>query len=519
MGFLGRSTGVRTAWALCAMLLAAQTAHALSVAPADDRWIARPPLIVVGEVVGVRDAGTHVLRRSAITEPGWLFPQSSALIRVEEVLRNDRGATIAAGDTVAATFTSSNSALNLNKPDLCLIAGDVPAPKHAPGSKGAFLIRGRPGVWRCDAAPVDPSRARTALAQFAAEVAGDTLTVHWRRDTDWAMTGSFKARRDQLLVLRRHGAVSLVSAATGDVLAECAVPATMAGAARGRDMVWISDYDNYVTARRLPDLGEVWTTWLGGTPEERAAGSSGCARVQFSVSAPVVVGNDLYVASANGHLYKLSAADGVLQSTSPIGDYSGGPFVVSNGIAVVAAQEYGLIGIDLASRARLWRLRGVNARSVAAWPNAPGAACVATDDGRLLGLDLLRGRITWESPASAGGHWWGQLLLDQGTCLFGTGEKLFAVDALTGAVLWSRASRCRFPASLRGVVLAATNDGRLESLSWEDGALEGTLAIPDGIVAATPLVLDGAAIIDIMGNDTGRSAPPRGHQVRVGFGR
>ncbi|PVU83338.1 hypothetical protein DDP54_10415 [Cellulomonas sp. WB94] len=241
--------------------------------------------------------------------------------------------------------------------------------------------------------------------------------------------------------------VVVVDPRTGSLIAERATPPSSTLAVE-KDLVvvaWVGDDGHGVVTGTEPRTGEVRWTFTTPAPLEARAGE----RLGLDV-AGVGVGVGIIVGSWSQKLWLLSP-DGVLQRELPGNGGSTWFELARVGLPALRTAE-GPIG----ARTTLL-VDGRDGQTFDGEPvnlavddgSAPGL--VFTDGAPLIAWDAATGHRRWSSGADTGRT---VLLLDD-TLYSATHDSVVALDAATGAVLWTS------PAQLKSSLAVALTDGRV----------------------------------------------------------
>lgn len=112
--------------------------------------------------------------------------------------------------------------------------------------------------------------------------------------------------------------------------------------------------------------------------------------------------------------------------------------------------------------------------------------------GRLVRLDLESGRLRWERKISS--SFWGRELVRGGDILYAAPAGLVAVDVRTGAVLWSYGQHLMRPPAVDGPwVYTASQFGTATRLAAASGTVDWEVDLEEAVFA--PAVGDGLVIV------------------------
>jgi len=268
----------------------------------------------------------------------------------------------------------------------------------------------------------------------AAEHAGVSLSLEWRKSFGQVLTSSPVAFGDALAFGSRGGAVYCVSKADGSKRWTFKGPDGFGSSPdvwSGR--LYIGCYDGSIFCLDTGDGSELWRYRTGGKV----------------VCSPVVTeGGRVLVGSFDGKLYCLSADGDLLW--------------------------------DFNSGSRIW-----------ASPRLEGSSVLVGDlGGRVHCLDLNTGRPRWAE--SAGGEIYGSPVVREGAAYFGSSNgKVIAFSTDDGRRIWEHARRGSVSSSLAlapDALIAGFEDKTLAALAPADGKVIWETALP-GPVRSKPVTV------------------------------
>lgn len=215
-------------------------------------------------------------------------------------------------------------------------------------------------------------------------------------------------------------------------VSDCETPASAGG------RTYLSSYTLSPNFRNVVSAVDTAT----GTPlweQDLPAGSD-----KLGLSAPATDGTRVYLASHRGQILAVGAANGQLawQVTTPVGVYHNAPALLG-GRVFVSAREPGLTpprgslrALDAATGAPLWSVETGN-ESIEYPAMAFGQVVVVHDNaGVIRAFDAANGQPKWSHPM---GGYIGHTLAGTGNTVYAVRyTQLKAIDATTGAVLWTR---------------------------------------------------------------------------------
>lgn len=221
-------------------------------------------------------------------------------------------------------------------------------------------------------------------------------------------------------------------------------------------------------------------------------------------SSPTVVDGVLYVGSRDGNLYALDASTGALLWSYPAGGDSS-PAVV-DGLAYIAAGD--VHALDVATGALLWTYEPADEYGVEEGSPAvrAGVLHVASGEGNVYAIDAQTGVLLWSR--SIGGDILSSPAVGAGAVYIGSsGGKVYALDAATGIPRWTRrvAGEVLVSAAVaHGVVYISSN--RLYALSAKTGGVlwsrrESVASIGGSVAVARGVVYFGTGTGDVHARD------------------
>ena len=182
------------------------------------------------------------------------------------------------------------------------------------------------------------------------------------------------------------------------------------------------------------------------------------------VAAPLAAGSTVYAANNNGMLYALSLADGSKQWSLKLGGEMWGQPATNGKLVFVNSLDHNLYAVDPTAQKVAWKLDLGGA--------APSAPLVSAD-----GNTVYTGSF---------------------------GKKVFAVDAATGAVRWTAATKdwvWGSPVLAGNNLFAADISGNIYSFGMADGKDAGPVLQPDGPITGSPVAL--ASGVVVVGTESG----------------
>ena len=217
------------------------------------------------------------------------------------------------------------------------------------------------------------------------------------------------------------GRIRAIDAATGEVLwAYRAKPASsvFSSVAVAEGVVYAGIEGNRLYALDAGTGGVLWSVKTKGTVW----------------TAPLVVGDSLYFASQNGFFYAMQISSRSQQWKLKTKRRSLWPAVYDSGTLFFAAESV-LYALDAETGSQKWKIQ----RPAAEWWGAPafadGRLYAGGGDGRFYAIDAATGAVVWSAPA--GGDVWSAPAVADGTVYVGNRDMLVrAFDAGTGELRW-----------------------------------------------------------------------------------
>ncbi len=265
-----------------------------------------------------------------------------------------------------------------------------------------------------------------------------------------------------------------------------------------------------------PDSEDIFVATRDGFVR-RLSAADGVVKWEFKthgrfVSGPMVHQGILYVAGGDGHLYALRVSNG-----EQVWDYNANeelvatPTVMGQKI-VVASQSETLFAVDLEKGTWVWQYRrdapsGFTVRGTSRPVATEELVYMGFADGYVAAINLESGVPVWEKRLSTSG---GTQFLDVDTTPVLVDGRLFvasykdgisALDAKTGDLLWSTAYAGLTAMIPRGQSLFATGDGSLSAFDMVSGRLFWSVDLSDrtskgkGINAGRALTLSRGFVV------------------------
>lgn len=213
-----------------------------------------------------------------------------------------------------------------------------------------------------------------------------------------------------------------------------------------------------------------------GTPTQLWTNSTSAGD---KIVAPTLqVGDQVFIGTADNHVYALNASDGTEQWDFQTEHAVWGQPSYRDGILYVASMDWTVYALNAASGELIW-----STKLGGALPSSPvlgdDLLYVASFEGGVHALDIATGERRWMAPAE---NWvWGEPALADDTIYFGDIDgNLFAVDAQTGERRWTKATTAAVqtsPVAHDGVLYVASQitsgdppTGALTAYSMADGS-------------------------------------------------
>jgi outer membrane protein assembly factor BamB len=226
---------------------------------------------------------------------------------------------------------------------------------------------------------------------------------------------------------------------------------------------------------------------------------------------PAVANGVVYVSDA-GNVYALDASTGALIWSQAYGTQSS-PTVVNDVVYIASTDpnsDQNVYALNAQTGARIWSYKttGKNFTSPAV---ANGVLYVSSSDGSVYALNSLTGALIWKkqfgssiAPRPTLGIYNGGQAVANGVLYVGVrgtfaASDLYALDAVTGAILWRKTVgplSLETPAVANGVVYVGSGD-MVYALNATTGAVvwEATI-LPDYIVnVSSPIVANGVVYV------------------------
>jgi outer membrane protein assembly factor BamB len=293
------------------------------------------------------------------------------------------------------------------------------------------------------------------------------------------------------------GAAVLAIGATGAV-AQTAGPEATGGAAAAKESPrWpqlqgepqhagFASGETKLTGQTVDDLQVAWRA-----PLMRAG--------EFNDSAPVVVDGTAY--AVGREVAAFDAATGTQRWSTPIGGSSFATPAVGDGLVVAGATLSGIVALDAATGAIVWKhqVKSYNSSSI----TINGDRVFVTFDNGLLALRLQTGKVLWSKTYPACFCMRSTPTFANGLLIVGAGgSAIAAYDATSGALRWSRtlssgsgnSAEAWLPAVSGNVVYAGSMSGvaaldlRTGKLMWSNTTDVTSVFAPLAVTSSAVLV-------------------------------
>jgi outer membrane protein assembly factor BamB len=208
-----------------------------------------------------------------------------------------------------------------------------------------------------------------------------------------------------------------------------------------------------------------------------------------ATTAPLVIGNTVYVMSAPAQLNALDVVSGAQRWSRPVGKshFLSAPAAASGMIYV--GVDHSLVAIDAVTGAIRWS--GETGDAVWSTPTVRGGSVyVGSNDHRVYAFDAASGAIEWTAPTGDRVYTSAPVAFDGDVYVGSLDRQVHAFDAATGAVRWSFLTAGEVtgsPAVAGGVVFIGSQDGKLYALDAVTGAPLWSDAL-DAPVGSSPAI-------------------------------
>ena len=244
----------------------------------------------------------------------------------------------------------------------------------------------------------------------------------------------------------------------------------------------------------------------------RAVGSDGKVKwsfrtaVRFNAGARVEDGV-AYVPGGDGVLYALDSATGEVKWKYTAGESLATVPVLADGLVLVASESDTLYAVKAEDGAWAWQYRrdpppGFTIRGASTPLVREGTAYVGFSDGFVVALSLSDGSATWEKSLSGAGTEFLDVdtppVIDEAGRLYVASYKsgIFALEAETGDMVWNTTVGGVTSLLVRGQMLFASGDGRVEAYLSDSGRLLWSLPLGERAGFA-PVFAQGMLLVPI----------------------
>jgi len=212
----------------------------------------------------------------------------------------------------------------------------------------------------------------------------------------------------------------------------------------------------------------------------------------------------VYAPGTDGQLYALDAGTGALKWKYASGEALATEPLIAGELVLVASQSDTLFAVKRGTGELAWLYRrdppaGFTIHRASTPTVREGSAWVGFSDGTLVSLNLEDGSLRWEKALATGGQFVDvdtTPVLDSAGRLYAASYSggLYALEAETGEVLWSTAAQGITSLVVRGEVLIATGDDRLDAYLGETGRLLWSRALGER-AGFEPVLVQGMLLV------------------------
>lgn len=212
-------------------------------------------------------------------------------------------------------------------------------------------------------------------------------------------------------------------------------------------------------------------------------------------SSPAVVDGTVYIGSADGSVYALSAADGKEQWSYETGDGVSSSPAVHDGTVYVGSLDESVYALSAADGEERWTFE--TGGGVVSSPTVVDERVyLGSHDGAIYALSTADGSERWSYET--GGEIWSSPAVADGTVYIGSRDgAVHAVSTTDGSEQWTHSTDGWVespPAVVGSTVYAGSLDGSVYALSEADGTEQWVFTADSG-VASSPAVADGTVYI------------------------
>jgi len=215
----------------------------------------------------------------------------------------------------------------------------------------------------------------------------------------------------------------------------------------------------------------------------------------------------VYVPGGDGVLYALDSVTGEVKWKYTAGESLATVPVLANGLVLVASESDTLFAVKAEDGAWAWQYRrdpppGFTIRGASTPLVREGTAYVGFSDGFVVALSLADGSATWERSLSGAGTEFLDVdtppVMDEAGRLYVASYKsgIFALEAETGDMEWNTAVPGVTSLLVRGQLLFASGDGRVDAYLGDSGRLLWSLPLGERAGFA-PVFAQGMLLVPI----------------------
>ena len=196
----------------------------------------------------------------------------------------------------------------------------------------------------------------------------------------------------------------------------------------------------------------------------------------FAADAPIglglsAAGNLAYVIDDFGTLYAVDISTGeeAWRFGTPVSTHP----AIEDGLLVTGTDNGVLVGIDAETGSELWRSEVHDGRPLNTPAMADGLVYAASQAGGMVAVDAESGELRWQTDTAEGSA--GTSVVADGivfstVILPDTTARQFALDALTGEILWQRDGDFQNPDVSNGIGYSHGLGGLVQAFNTQDGS-------------------------------------------------
>jgi outer membrane protein assembly factor BamB len=314
-----------------------------------------------------------------------------------------------------------------------------------------------------------------------------TPTIAWQFDAEGPFANSPVVADGIVYAASGEGTVHALDLATGTERWTVSIDALVsASPLLAGGLVIVGDEDGIVHALKAGGGEAAWTAETDGGA---------------ITGSPATIGDDLIVATNGTHAYRLVAATGEVKWSIDVGGGSRRSVTADDETAYLGIDGE-MVAIDLDDGAELWRTTVAETGDVGTPTIAGDLVYAATgisgepEDYGIAAVDRTTGAVRWRYASPIQEVIYTPAVVDGRAFVLGHDRQVVAMDAATGASIWTRTFDTELealPSVVGDTVFVIANDGLAAALDVATGEMRWSVPIEGEAFA--PTIADGFLLV------------------------